>query len=289
MIGGLASKIRYYGSLLNEDSQGMATQSHYTFEKMRRLIRPHLGDLRTKAILDLGCGRRYPYTLMLQGLGDRVVGIDTAYIGYRESFIKRYWRELVHNGFTSLGRAVTMDLLNQKNTYHQTLGELCDFPLHEHGVTIKRMAAEDMAFADDTFDLVVSIACFEHIANVPKAVSEVHRVLKPAGLAYIAVHLWSSRSGSHWSPRQIERGQPWAHLRHKRFHLPGYLNQLREGAYITLLSEKLRIVEVDREIDTAAKDLLTPGIRSDLSRYSEEELLTTILTVVARKEDSGTR
>jgi len=41
--------------------------------------------------------------------------------------------------------------------------------------------AEDMPFADDAFDLVVSAWTFEHLEDPPKALQEVHRVLKPGG------------------------------------------------------------------------------------------------------------
>ncbi len=48
-------------------------------------------------------------------------------------------------------------------------------------VNLTVMAAEDLKFDDGSFDIVLSFDLFEHIARIDKHVSEVCRVLKPAG------------------------------------------------------------------------------------------------------------
>lgn len=40
----------------------------------------------------------------------------------------------------------------------------------------------------ETFDGVVSIGCLHHTGNIPKALSEIHRVLKPGGRALIMLY-----------------------------------------------------------------------------------------------------
>ena len=49
-----------------------------------------------------------------------------------------------------------------------------------------------MEFEDSTFDFVHSMAVFEHIDDVPGAVRELNRVLKPGGIAVITPHLFAS-------------------------------------------------------------------------------------------------
>ncbi len=49
------------------------------------------------------------------------------------------------------------------------------------GLDLQVQAAEELAFADETFDVVLSFDLFEHIARIDRHVSEVHRVLKPQG------------------------------------------------------------------------------------------------------------
>ncbi len=52
---------------------------------------------------------------------------------------------------------------------------------------VKHMFAEELHFADETFDVVVSVHAIEHIPDLKKALSEMARVLKPGGTA---VHIY---------------------------------------------------------------------------------------------------
>ncbi|NJS09075.1 MAG: 3-demethylubiquinone-9 3-O-methyltransferase [Microcoleus sp. CSU_2_2] len=44
--------------------------------------------------------------------------------------------------------------------------------------------AENMPYADNTFDAVICVDVLEHVADYKKVVSEVHRILKPGGLFF---------------------------------------------------------------------------------------------------------
>jgi len=46
---------------------------------------------------------------------------------------------------------------------------------------------EDLPFEDASFDFVISLAVLEHVQDIPAVVSEVFRVLRPAGRAYFEV------------------------------------------------------------------------------------------------------
>ena len=48
-------------------------------------------------------------------------------------------------------------------------------------VLVCQMSAEEMGFADETFDLISAIEVLEHIPNLSKAIFEIHRVLKSGG------------------------------------------------------------------------------------------------------------
>ena len=53
-------------------------------------------------------------------------------------------------------------------------------------------------FPDDTFDVVFSSSAFEHIGRLAKALSEMHRVLKPEGVMYSDFGpIWSAAGGHH--------------------------------------------------------------------------------------------
>lgn len=49
-------------------------------------------------------------------------------------------------------------------------------------------SAKEIPFPDDSFDFVVSIGCLHHTGDLPKALNEVHRVLRPGGSAHIMVY-----------------------------------------------------------------------------------------------------
>lgn len=60
--------------------------------------------------------------------------------------------------------------------------EAIAYGLEKYGnVKLEVQAAEELQFANETFDVVLSFDLFEHIARIERHVSEVFRVLKPGG------------------------------------------------------------------------------------------------------------
>lgn len=283
LLDKVLGRILFYIGVLTQDYKERAAKDYNTFLAIKNTLETYMGKLKGKVILDVGCGRRYPYTLLLHSLGNRVVGIDSNYIEYSDSLIKRYWKELTRNGIEHFIRAILFDLLKQKSTYYKTLQQLSSFPLNHHGIIFRQMNAENMAFSDETFDLVVSILCFEHIANLRKAIFKIHRVLKRGGFAYVKIHLFTSRGGGHQLGKEFFRVPPWDHLRQNRFPAPVYLNKLRKDEWFRLFSEKFEILEVISEADRNAENLLRAEVLSELSAYSKDELTTSTITIVAQK------
>jgi SAM-dependent methyltransferase len=191
---------------------------------------------------------------------------------------------LKRNGIEGFARDFLYAILLKNKTYYNTLGKLGNFSSTTKDIDIREMNAENLLFPDETFDIAVSIATFEHISNVPQAVSELSRVMKKGGVAYILIHLFTSLSGGHhfdWAnPSKV---LPWDHLRQNKYPVPVYLNKLREHEYLHLFGENFNILEVIDISVGEGKDLLTPEIRDELAHYSEEELLKRGITIVARK------
>jgi SAM-dependent methyltransferase len=66
------------------------------------------------------------------------------------------------------------------------------------GATFLRADARELPFADGSFDAVFSVATFEHIQGLPKAIAEMYRVLVPGGIVYASFGpIWSSGKGHH--------------------------------------------------------------------------------------------
>lgn len=63
---------------------------------------------------------------------------------------------------------------------------------------LMRQDVREMSFPSESFDVVVSYAVFEHVADFPKALAEMYRVLRPGGLLYSAFGpIWSCKWGHH--------------------------------------------------------------------------------------------
>jgi SAM-dependent methyltransferase len=81
--------------------------------------------------------------------------------------------------------------------------------------------AEELAFQDGSFDVVLSFDLFEHIARVDRHVSEVHRVLKPAGYYLFQT---PNKLSSAVSETLVHKSLKWRRA-HPSLHTPGQLRR----------------------------------------------------------------
>jgi SAM-dependent methyltransferase len=229
-------------------------------------IRSYLDLKRSLKILDLGNGRLRPQYYLLEAIGHRVAGIDLAN-GSNGSWVDRAYR---------LARWLYARHIPNYN-----------IPFHPHNLICGDVG--HLPFVENNFDLVTSVAAFEHFLDVPSVVSEVKRVLRPGGIAWISIHLFTSPSGGHNLSfteiplRSIPQGiQPWDHLRQKKLPLTVPLNQWRLHQYLQTFSEHFELLNhycAGRE----GEQWLTPEIESELSNFSHDELTCMAYIIVARK------
>ncbi|MFN5496117.1 MAG: class I SAM-dependent methyltransferase [bacterium] len=119
--------------------------------------------------------------------------------------------------------------------------------------------AENLPFADDTFDLVYSWGVLHHSPDTPKAFQEVLRVLKPGGQARVMIYSkWSLIGLMLWIRYALLRGRPFTSL--KELYAK-YLESPGTKAYT--LSEARRLCTGFREVRIRTVlthgDLLTSG------------------------------
>jgi SAM-dependent methyltransferase len=80
------------------------------------------------------------------------------------------------------------------------------YPYREDHLEVKSMNALDLAFADESFDIVFSLSSIEHFggpADVKRAAREMSRVLRPGGHLVIVTECLIERHPLDWPPLQV--------------------------------------------------------------------------------------
>ncbi len=280
--GALWQRLNYYCGLFRRywNVRQTAWQHCGATRDLVDWVAPYIGPLDGKRMLEIGCGFYYPISLLLHSSGYDVVASDKEYIGANVAFPVKLWQLWRRGGLEPLTRHIVFDAFIGWRLRRE-MQKLWRHPLHSKGLQVLTVDAERMDFSDESFDVIVSQATFEHLENVPQVVSEIARVLKKGGILYTAIQLFPSLSGGH---RPDYKNYPWAHLRGKQLPTTYYLNRLRKRDYITIIGEKLEIVEVKDNLSLReGEELLTPEIRAELSDYSEEDLLVPFTAIIAQK------
>lgn len=231
-----------------------------------RDISPYVTGKARLRVLDLANGRLRPQYIILNAEGHQVYGIDLA---------NRPEPSRVNAAY-SIARGL--------------------FQVYAGGIGAKfrkqRLICGDVSalpFAADHFDVITSIAAFEHFLDVPKVVGEIRRVLCTGGVAWISIHPFTSPSGGHnlnlteIPLRHVPNGvDAWDHLRKRRLGLTVPLNEWRLDQYVKEFARHLQIVKhycLMRE----GENLLTPEVEADLAGYSRDELTCGAYIILARR------
>jgi ubiquinone/menaquinone biosynthesis C-methylase UbiE len=115
-----------------------------------------------------------------------------------------------HQRFAQAGAHLTGIDLTERAVAH-TRRRLA---LFNHHSALSTGDAENLQFPADTFDTVYSWGVLHHSPNTPMAISEVHRVLRPGGVAKIMIyHKWSLVGYMLWIRYALLRLRPWMTLR----------------------------------------------------------------------------
>src|SRR5262245_43295210 len=102
--------------------------------------------------------------------------------------------------------------------------------------------ALELPYADNTFDVAVSTQVYEYVADLPRALGELRRVLRPGGRALILDTDWDSLVW-HTSDRELHRriAAAWdEHLVHA--HLPTVLARLLRSAGFTVTAQRVHVL-----------------------------------------------
>lgn len=238
-------------------------------------------------ILDLGCGQNAVQSILFHADGAKVTGIDIEVPSLNmnlRSFIETAQKNGMERALKSLARTVLFD-----KKFFERLAQAYDKPVSVHNLDLRVMDAKHTTFPNDHFDFIFSFWVFEHIDDIDAALREIHRILKPTGVAFIELHLFPSLSGGHnleWlepDTAPSQRVPPWDHLRENRFPANVYLNRLRLADYRKSFHAHLHVV--DEVLNCEGEKILTKELESLLQQqgYSRSDLLTRSVGFVCKK------
>ena len=288
---GLTDRVREVRQLYRMWQEGMNDRVRHTLTAIRQCearLEAHYGrKLEGLDVLDVGPGQQLRHMKALS-VKNQVVGIDMDIVP--QGFHPRDYLEMLrYNSMLRTMKTVTRKVLGWDELFERTLARELSVPGFSR-LPVLRMDATRMDFAEASFDLVCSWSAFEHIAHPRRALAEVARVLRPGGMAYLAIHLFTSHSGNHDARSLTRDGMSppyWPHLR------PGlreaersacYVNEVRLEAWKQLFQAEMPgarfIHERQEELRLPLRSLQSRG---ELEGYSEDELLTVSLVGVWRK------
>jgi SAM-dependent methyltransferase len=270
------------GNLENADAT-LAFHRQLT-ELIKTHVCPDPGNLK---ILEIGCGQRASQTILFAAEGARIFGLDYEFPTYRLGG-KRFCRIIKVSGLERALKSLCRHVLFDRQFFRR-LSRQAGKRLPLDRVNVCVMDAAHLAFPDDAFDFIFSSLVFEHIADVPAAVAEVNRALRPEGTAWINIHLFPSLSGGHhkdWTNPQkwpSPKVPPWDHIRENRYPADPSLNKLRLEDYRRIFTESLEVLEETPVIE--GEHILTPELETELTRqgYSKEDLLVREVAFRCRK------
>jgi SAM-dependent methyltransferase len=156
-------------------------------------------------LLEVGCGNGYlTYGLGVLDVGE-VFGVDIEFPLYT-SICEQ---PTVLNWFVKKNRNVLNNVHIEINDCHE------------------------LKYADDEFDIVHSHSVLEHISDLQKAFMEIHRVLKPGGIAYHTFDPWFSPQGGH---SLCTLDFPWGQVRLNEKVFDDYIKKYRPHEYEHVLN-----------------------------------------------------
>ena len=248
-------------------------------------------DLERLDVLDVGPGQQLRH-MKAMSVKNHVVGIDMDIVpqGFH---LGDYLNMLRYNSLLRTVKTVTRKALGWDGRFEKHLASELSVSRFRR-LPVYRMNAARMGFDKGSFDLVCSWSAFEHIDMPRQALSEVARVLRPGGVAYLAIHLYTSHSGNH-DPRSLTKdgmAPPyWPHLRacYREEERPScYVNELRMHEWKQLFEQVMPgtqfIHERQEELLPHLRELQSRG---ELGKYSEDELLTVGLVAMWQKPRKG--
>ena len=235
--------------------------------------------IRNMRILEVGPGQDMERALYF-GRYNRVEGLDYDVIprGFEPL---NYVKMVKENGLGRLAKTVGRKVImgnSSRDAWARAMGvSQLNYPSYMHGDICTDVPDPG------GYDIVMTWSVFEHVADPRAALQNVIDSLKPGGVLYISLHLWTCNNGHHDMRSFTGSGDEiplFAHLRPNTKHLlvdSCYLNEWRIPQWREIFNElapgHTEYLE-KYEHEDVYKPQLTPAMWDELSDYTEDELFT---------------
>lgn len=290
---GFGARVREMINLGLWQRQNIPAQIRTVIERLagvERVIFEHTGvRIENLDMLEIGPGQK----LLQMGYfarSNRVIAIDLDKI-VQGFDVLGYWDMLRRNGLPRSIKTIGRRALGIDRKFLEELKRqlgVITLPKLE----VLAMDATQMTFPDNSFDFVISLAVMQSVPNPAAMIDNVARVLRPGGVAYLSLHLFTSDNGC-CDPRIFrgERGElpHWSHLRPKYQALVqsnAYLNELRMKDWKALFEARMPGAHFESfQYDNAWLQPSLAEIRKggELADYTDDELLTVDFAAVWKK------
>jgi SAM-dependent methyltransferase len=250
-------------------------------------VRKYTGmRLENLQILDIGAGGELRHLQRLASLRNEVVGIDTDITAARFPF-----GNYLHDGpAMRIVKSLQRKMIGRGTRTGATLrGEVgLDGAAP---VRLLPMPATCLTFPNASFGFVCSLSAFQYIDDPWTALREVARVLRPGGVVYVRVHIYTSNSG-HGHPAHLagqnEQHPLWPHLRpafEDTVYRDAHLNRLPLQEWRLLFTHIMPGVYLLQESDETwvVDELRRLRQQGHLTDYTDEELTTVHLVAIWKK------
>lgn len=268
------------------------------FEEYDRWLRKYVGKgLHDVRMLEIGFGARPNRLIALSSMGIDVRGVDldTPMLkGSPSELLNAFKKNGVERTIKS---AVRFYLFDWHERYH--LNKKLKSQGHRLKILPERFIVSDASserfyeiVQAGSLDLILSEDVFEHIPkeSLESLVPKMAAWLRPEGIALVRPCIYTGIVGGHdveWYPHRVgqdipRRSEPWEHLRKRRFPANTYMNELTREDYRQLFRGYFDILaEIEKRPDFG-REYLTPEVRRELARYSDDELLSNEVLFVLR-------
>lgn len=283
-------QLRHALQTRGDSEEGMASLLESICEVEQRMKAVYGHPIENLDILEIGPGQGMTRAYYF-GLKNRVTALDTDVIA--QGFDLSTYRQMLNNNgvgrvIKSLGRELIIGR-KERNSWATIIGaDKLTAPDNLYGDICKEVPKEN------AFDVVMSWAVFEHLPDPGAAVDNILSALRPGGIFYISLHLYTCNNGHHDIRAFTGHGEAlplWAHLRPSTQDLvvtSSYLNKWRLAQYREVFSERApghtEILEQYEHPEVFGPHL-KGELRKELADYDEDELLTVNIVYIGRKPD----